>query len=316
MASFIKQFILFLLPITLFLVGVEYTVTKGLQKTGYKHFKEWNEAYNGSVNADLLIMGSSRAWTTISSKVLESSLGLNTYNLGINGHNFYLQKLKFDTYTIKNQHPKYIIQSLDTKTLERREDLYDYQQFLPFLEDKQVEKATKAYRGLGYEDYFIPSFRYRKDHDLIKVGLQEFLGVRHYENNKFKGFYAYDMEWSEASMKILKNNYPNHIEVHDSSVNAFEQYIKDLKSKRIQLFFVYPPYFYEAQELTTNKDSVLNYYAEIAAKNDIPYWDYSKDSLSFKKELFMDYHHLNRKGAILFTEDLAKKIKSHFASGQ
>lgn len=287
---------------------MDYVVTKGLQKTGYKHFKEWNDSYQGTVNADLLVMGSSRAWTIISPQVLDSVLELNSYNLGINGHNFYLQKIKLDTYCKNNEPPKYIIHSLDTKTLKRREDLYDYQQFLPYLSDGNIKAATKNYEGLGKADYSVPFFRYRKDHDLIKIGVLEMLKLKQHKNNKYKGFYAYDREWSENSMQFLKDNYPNHVKIHKPSVDDFEDYIVDLNKKGIQLFFVYPPYYIEAQDLTSNKDSILNYYVEIAEKHNIPFWDYSNDTLSYQKELFFDFHHVNKSGTKIFTEDLANKI--------
>ena len=52
-------------------------VDAGLRKSRNAYFANWNDLYNSKINADLLIMGSSRAEFHISPKILDSLLTLN-----------------------------------------------------------------------------------------------------------------------------------------------------------------------------------------------------------------------------------------------
>jgi lysophospholipase L1-like esterase len=48
----------------------------------------------------------------------------------------------------------------------------------------------------------------------------------------------------------------------------------------------------------------------IATRFSIPYLDYSPDSLMYHKELFYNTTHLNKKGAEIFTRQLAADLKN------
>ena len=43
MKHFIVNLLIFLLPLIVFLFGIDSVITKGLKKTGWDEYKEWNE---------------------------------------------------------------------------------------------------------------------------------------------------------------------------------------------------------------------------------------------------------------------------------
>ena len=131
MKRFIYNLLLFcLLPLP-FLYGLQMIVDSGLKKSNHLLYAEWNDIYNGEINADLIVMGSSRAELQISPTILDRNLKLNTYNLGISAWTFPMQYARFKIYLKHNAKPRYIVHSLDLQMFSRREDLFNYQQFLP-----------------------------------------------------------------------------------------------------------------------------------------------------------------------------------------
>lgn len=311
MDKILLKLLLFLLPIIVLLYGMDFLVTKGLSKTGYSLYGEWNEVNDGGIDADLVVMGSSRAVVHISPKIIDSLLDVNTYNLGLNGFNFLMHKSRLDFYLEKNSTPKYIIHCLDVHALEKKDELFQDIQFLPYLNNPIIKKLTKQYEGLTLSDYNVPFFRYRKHHDLIKVGLEEFFETKHYSSNKHKGHYTYDQNWVDKPYETLKNKGANKIKPDSMVYYLLDNYLLKAKKNGTEVFLIYPPYFHEAQKLTTNRDTVLKTYKDLAHKYEFPFWDYSNDSLSLDKKYFMDYNHLNKKGMEIFSIRLGNRIYAY-----
>ena len=79
----------------------------------FREYPVWNDIHSGNINADLLIMGSSRAWRHIDPNVLEDSLELSSYNLGMDGQHLPMQLWRYETLLKKNHAPRVIVYSLD-----------------------------------------------------------------------------------------------------------------------------------------------------------------------------------------------------------
>lgn len=313
MGKILLKLFFFLLPVIVLLYGFEYVVTKGLTKTGYSLYGEWNELNDGGIDADLVVMGSSRAVVHVSPFIIDSLLAVNSYNLGLNGFNFLMHKNRLDFYLEKNNPPKYIVHCLDVHALEKKEELFQDIQFLPYLNNPIIKRLTREYEGLTLSDYNVPFFRYRKHHDLIRVGLEEFFDKKHYSSNKKRGHYTYDQDWVDEPYDALKKKYPIEIKVDTAVHQLFTNYLLAAKEQGIKIFLVYPPYFHDAQKITVNRLGILNQYQDLADKYEIPFWNYSNDSLSLDKEYFMDYNHLNKKGMEIFSTRLGKRIKEEIA---
>jgi len=317
MKKFLIQINIFFIPLILIFIISDYIVTKGLQKTKFSDYKEWNEIYSGSIDAGIIINGSSRAWVHVSPKILDSSLNVNSYNLGIDGHTFLLQNFKFQEYLKYNSYPKIVIQTLDIFTLNKRDDLFNFEQFLPFLYKNDVRKITSKYNGFEKTDYFIPFYRY-KNLDIIKIGFLEYFSVSNFINNfkpyldnKQKGYKGFDNVWDSSFDEFKKNNpYGLSYNIDSNTVELFNQFLLKCKKLNIKVLFVYTPEYIENQELTINRDEIFKIYNDFATKYDIEFLDYSKDTISYQKDYFYNSQHLNKKGSELFTEKLANDIKT------
>ena len=311
MKKFIVKLIILLISVFIILSIMEYITNYGLKKTRIHNFGEWNDIYNSQINANLLILGSSRAWVEISPRIIDSVLHVNSYNLGMDGTHFDLQNERFKIYLQHNVKPKQIIMTLDLFTLVKRDDLFDELQFYPYINDSIVFNILVQHKGiLEKMNFNFPYFRYLNDTELREVGFNEFFNFAHYNSYKYKGYKSNDSKWNNE-FELFKNNNSKGIrwKFNVDLINQFISFIQYCKQNNIKIIFVYPPEYYEAQLLTINRKEIMSFYANIAAKNKLLFLDYSNDSICNNKKYFYNSQHLNTIGAVLFSKKLVEDIK-------
>ena len=151
MKKFLINLLYFIAPIILMSYFLDIFISKNLLKSNFyaqKEYSTWNDLFNKKINSDVVIYGSSRAWVHLSPQIISDNLKVPSYNLGIDGHNFWLQYLRHKLLLKYNTKPKLIIHSLDVFTLQKKKELYNSEQFLPYiLYNKELEKSILDYEG-------------------------------------------------------------------------------------------------------------------------------------------------------------------------
>ncbi len=295
----------------LLLLGIQYIIDAGLRKSRHEKFTEWNDIYQSKINADMIIMGSSRAVVHISPKILDSALELNSYNIGLDGWSFKMQNGRFRIYLQHNRKPKYIVQNVDVFLLTKPKQLYNYQQFLPYLNDTLIKQYTKGYEGeFTNFHYYLPLYKFNGCMEIAAEGLLSFFGVNRHKPVRYKGFEPMKKEW-DGTFDEYKKMYPQGrpMPVDTSNKHEFFAFLDFCKKENIKVILVFTPELTEGQKYTTNRDEVVEMYQEFADKYGIPFLNYSNDSLSYRKDLFYNSQHLNDKGATLFSYKLAEDLK-------
>lgn len=312
MKRLISKILLFiLLPLPL-LYGLQIIVDRGLKESNHDLYAEWNDVYNGAINADLIIMGSSRAVHHISPAILDERLNINTYNLGISAWTFPMQKARFETYLKRNAKPRYIVHSIDLHMLSRREDLFNYQQFLPYLDDADIRAATKGYKGeFGAAQYYLPMFKYNGNLNLAAAGILSFFDLAEMRRTSVKGYREQNLEW-DGSFDVFKKKFPDgYAHAFDERVaEEFEAYLEFCKKNDIKIIMVFSPEYFELRPFITNREKIMSVFRNYSKKHDVPFLDYSNHSISFDKTLFYNSEHLTSEGAELFTEILAQDLRN------
>ena len=311
MKRFISNLLLFcLLPLP-FLYGLQMIVDSGLKKSNHLLYAEWNDIYNGEINADLIVMGSSRAVYHFSPTILDRDLKLNTYNLGINAWTFPMQNARFKIYLKHNTKPRYIVHSLDLQMFSRREDLFNYQQFLPYLDDDDIKSAAKGYKGeFGPAQYYFPMFKYNGNLDLAAAGFLNFFNLTKTERVTEKGYLGQQLEW-DGSFEIFKKKFPDgYLQPFDGKVaEEFDEYLNYCKANDIKVVLVFSPEYFELHPLIVNRKKVMDVFRDFSTKYGIPFLDYSNHPIALNKTYFYNSEHLTKEGAELFTEVLAQDLK-------
>jgi hypothetical protein len=309
MKKFGLTVLLFFIPL-LILAGLgDYILNQSLRKSNHKYFVVWNDLVSGKINSEIVVYGTSRARAHINSKILEDTLKLSTYNLGIDGYTFDMEYCRHELVLKNNKKPSYIIQTLDYHMLGKINDLYLYEQFYPYFNNEIILKTIKKYNGFNWWDYHLPLVRYYGSQKEIFSALNILIRPSHNKGNRYKGFYNFDQVWTNDLEKAKKSKKTITQKIDKKSEILFEKYIEDTKKSGIHMIFVYTPEYIEGQQFVSNREEIMALYKKLATRYDIPFIDYSSDPMCFNKDYFYNAEHLNLKGANFFSKILASDLK-------
>lgn len=311
MRVFLKK--LFLLIISLLLLSfVLDSLFSGILKKSLSYadseFPVWNDLYNGKINSDIVVYGSSRAWRHIDPTMISDSLHIAAYNLGINGHSFKSQYFRHFLLLKYNMKPKIILQTLDVTTFEKNSDLYNPDQYLPYmLNNKEMKLMT--YNGYPSFDYSIPMARYFGKKEAFIEILKLLLRPSGNKPVRIRGYHYNDLTWNNDLLKAQQELGSFEIKSDSAMILLFEKYLKECIQEKLKVVFVYSPEFIEGQKFVSNRSNILTLYYKFSKQYNIPFLDYSNDSMSFHKEYFYNSGHLNKKGSEIFTGKLIDDLR-------
>jgi hypothetical protein len=247
----------------------------------------------------------------ISPQILDSTLHLNTYNLGMDGASLRLQYERFKIYLKYNKKPKYIIQEVGyTSTLVRSDVLQGPSQYLPYLSDPDVWNIVTHYQSsLSNLDRYFPLYKYNNEFVIAKEGIMSFMG-KGVKAVKYKGYQGQDKRWDSSFHNFLMSNPEGSSwPVEPAAVTVFRQYLDFCKANDIKVIIVYPPAFIQSMDYVKNKEEILGVFNSLSAEYHIPFHNYMFDSLNYSRDNFYNSQHLNRQAAEIFSYKLAKDIE-------
>ncbi|MBL7905221.1 MAG: hypothetical protein JNL22_09395 [Bacteroidales bacterium] len=302
----------FLIPVFIFIFLAEWFLTGQLKQSREGEYAVWNDIFNSEVNSEIIVHGSSRAMVHMDSQIISDSLQVSCYNLGINGHNFWLQYLRHKELLKYNIKPKLIIHSVDVFTLTKRPDLFNAEQFLPYmLNNEEIEYFTNSYKGFKYYDYHIPLIRYTGKYKTIGKVFNELINSEPPDSCRQRGYAPQDHTWND-DLEKAKLKFPDFkVQIDTASYKLFDEYIRECLAKDIEVVIVYTPEFIEGQDFVKNRSEILGIFRNFAEQYHLKFLDYSSDAISYNKDYFYNASHLNRKGSELFTKKLVYDLKKY-----
>lgn len=317
MRKFFEILFKFLFPLILFAYPLDIFISKNLLKsnTSPGNYKTWNDIYNGTVNSELLIYGSSRASMHIDPTILEDSLNYKAYNFGILGHNFSTQYLRHLEYLKYNPPPKHIILCIDLFSLEKRVDLYESNQFLPYmLWNHNMRNYTNSYKVFSLQDYYVPLIRYLGKTSAIRKALESVFTYKKNGAFKYKGYRSTNSRWNNDMFKESVKRGGTEINIDSTSLSLFDKFLIECAEKNVQVTLVYTPEFIDGQKFVVNRKEIFSMYQNYAIKYNLTLLNYANDSICSKKKYFYNSLHLNKTGAEFFSKKLGHDLKglSHF----
>jgi hypothetical protein len=305
---------IFFLPVAVLAYGLDILISSTLVRSNdYAdgEFPVWNDLYNGKVNADIIIFGASNALRGLDTEVLEKRTGAPTYSLAVNGLNFRIQYLRFRLLLARNKKPKLIINAVSAATLEKTPELYNPDQFLPFLlYNKSLENVLDEYRDFKKADYNIPLIRYFGKKEAFIDILKLLVKPSSNRTRRIKGYMPNDQEWTSDLEKAKAVSATREFVLDTSLVTLFNKYVTECKDQNIGLVFVNMPEYIEGQSYVANRDEMLAPIFKSSMGNQISFFNYLKDSISCDKKYFFNTGHLNKYGAEVFTNRLIDDMMS------
>jgi hypothetical protein len=280
-------------------------IQEGLKTSNYREITKWNEVIQGGIDAEILIVGSSRALVHFDCEYIEKLTGKTCYNLGFDGTTYPLQKLMLELYLSKNKKPKELIWSLDFHSFSFDADFYGFEQLVPYQDNPSIRKILDLHETPSYQ-FYIPVFRYSYNPKMKVIGLYSFFGKYEREPVVKNGFQKQDKVW-DGSFEQFKKEITDCYEVviEDVVYQDFLELNKRLNEKS-KVLWVVTPYFIEFQNLVCNRIQIVQNWGTTSTFLDIPLMDFSQNQISTKKENFYNSTHLSRKGVYQFMGELAK----------
>lgn len=312
MKLFLKNIFVFALPFLSLCFFLDLYISQTLKTRNSFSKGEnlvWNDIYNGNFyETEAFIYGSSRAWVHIDPEILAENLHINFSNLGIDGHNFYLQYFRHLELIENYNFPEIIIYSVDEFTLAKRKDLYNYDQFLPYmLGNSKMEKFLTSYKGFSKMDFYFPLLRYIGEDDIFYTA---FFKDDENEPVRIKGYQGVDKSWNSDLDKAKNSIEPFHVEIDSISLVLFKTFLQKAKKCNTQIIFVYTPEFIQGQEIIENRSEILGIYENLSNDLNIPFLDYSNHRISYEKQYFYNAMHMNKRGSEIFSQELAEDLQN------
>ena len=305
---FVKIVILGVILIITGFVG-DIITTAGLMKTGdfysngAEEYTTWNEIISSNIEADLIINGNSRAYKHVNPFILDEILNLKTYNIGMSGGSIEKQYIRYLTFEKYNEKPKYIIQEVDFWTLEISNSVDDrILPYIPYLAGK--EYLNKKYKNNSYLHFY----RYMKRYDFIIRGFLEFFNIKHFPEVRKRGFFETDLQWNSYEFSQIIKGDSLISKKQNEAIEVFDNYLLHCKKNNIQVILVISPVYYKATKFFKDSNELLDLYRSYSEKYNIPFFDYSNDTICYDTTYFYNAMHLNKKGSELYSIKLAQDI--------
>lgn len=309
MKRFIIKTIVFALAILLLAIVADYAISNGLKRTERGHFYTMNALMNKKMNADIVVLGNSRAVGSYDTHVLDNVLGVNSRNLGVSAQPFGVSYLRWQLYHRNNTNPKLLIVNIDFRELRMVTRGCEKEQYYPYITDTLVRPYFDLY-GFTWAEKHIPMYRYRGDYKLMSIGLGELLHFRHdRKGNYYKGYTNENTKWDGRNLNYLLSKGKIKGQCEPEAVRLLEHFLEETHCEGIPVVFVYAPIYKRLKDNLAEEETRAAY-QDLSQKYHIPMLDFSEIGFYSDTTFFMNGHHVNRKGAELFTEKLAITIDS------
>ena len=283
-------------------IPFDYAFSNFLTHSKARKYVVWNDIIYGSVNADLLVLGSSRAWVQYDTHILDSMLSINSYNLGIDGSCFNRQMLRYNTYShYQNHTPNLVLINVDYVSTLGWTIGYEHEQFFPYFQNRYTRNEMRKIEPFSVGELYLPMFRY------YKQGVYSVFLESSNDTTIYKGYEGQDDKWDGTKCSEIESF---HFGKNEKTEQAFDVFLGQLKEQGVKVVFVYAPIYIG---LTYKVDNLSECYATFQSYSDkyqIPVLDYTYYYLSYDTTYFYNATHLNKKGSELFTAKLCHDLDS------
>lgn len=311
MRLFLRKILIGILLLAVLATALDYCISSGLSRMEDYRFQTWTSIVKGGNEHNVIIMGNSRGFSHFDPEIIDSMCGVDSYCLGIGGYPINVQMARWNIYKNHNQMPEAIIYNVDPMTFAQIKDVrhqHESEAFFPLVYDQSSRKELKKI-GYGMGELYVPLYRYLGYQQVIKNGLFEFLGLRHYTSwPSYKGYRPETGPWNGEE---LKKRLPAPSDFDKESMAMFEDYLSECKQKGIKVVMVFSPLYSEAVEKITNIHDWREYYSQLSQKYGCCYLDYLDNPICRDTSNFRVSFHLNEKAAQEFTTILCEDLNSN-----
>ena len=190
MKKFLCSILWFIVPTYIILAIGDYLYSSKAIESNLFHIESWYDLVQGIIDADIIVMGNSRAFVHVDPNILDSILGKSAYNLAFDGSSINRQIEKYNIFRKYNRKPELIIQNIDHITLINVVG-YEREQFYPYFWNKNMRKEFINSEPFTVWEKYVPLYRYYHNLDIHAIyGL-----LTRKTRRQVKGYQGKDLQW-------------------------------------------------------------------------------------------------------------------------
>lgn len=265
------------------------------------------ELLSDTLQADILIMGNSRALCAYNPMCIEAITGLRTWNIGVSGQPFGISYLRYQLYSEHNRKPQILLLNIDNNELEMIDNGFGREDYYPYFDNELIQPYLPLY-GFSWADIHLPLYKYRGDYKLIGYGLMANLGIYPMAQCQHtQGFYNEDTAFDGTALEEVLQSGNIKVSQEKAAIQLLDSFLTELSQDSIRVLFCYAPQYtplFEHLEI----DSLMNSYQRIADRHGIVIMNYARLPWCNDTCFFYNANHINRKGAELFSTQLAEDL--------
>lgn len=286
--------------------GLDVLITYNLRHSDARMFNTYNAIYSDSLRCDAVIMGSSRGQVQYDPRILDSVVGLNCYNLGVDGRCIDAEVVIYNAYRRHASKPQLVIQNIDWSTLQMSNG-YEREQYLPYLNKDDLYEQTSKNEGFTWADRWLPLVRYAGYRNVIMEGLGLPAKMAR-PGNIYKGYIAVDAPWEGQAFRQIDTL---GFDCDPEAVDIFDRYLLQCYDEGIRVVLVYAPiYIGVTRKMGSAVQEMFDLYQSFANQYGCDILNYTYDSICFDTLNFYNASHLNCRGAEQFSIKLANDLKA------
>ena len=301
MKKFLIKVIVFFAIVFVIAWALDWMICQGLLKMEDYRFQDYSAMLKGGMEHEVLIMGNSRGKSHYDPYLIDSLGNTSSFSIGCEGYPLSVQLVKYNLYREHNKKPAIIIQELDYATLRMVDDVrhqHQSEQFFPLIYDRGMRDRLKDI-GYGLGELCIPLYRMYGYQQVIKNGLLEFTGLKHYVSRPaYKGHRPEEGDWDGNGLREME---PETLRISKESQELLEDYLSRCRADSIQVVLVYSPMYLGAKEKLIGLDQVLDGFKETAERYGFTYLNYLDCPICNDTSNFCVSVHMNPEATKEFT---------------
>lgn len=292
--------------------ALQQTVDFGLKRLNTHSATQTSvsELLSDTLNADIVVMGNSRALCSYNPAVLEHTTGKKVWNIGVSGQPFGISYMRYQLYALHNKKPQLVIINIDNNELDMIANGFGREEYYPYFSDSVIQSCFDLY-GFTWKHKYIPMYKYFGDYKLIGYGVLSAAGIYPFPPQKhYHGFSNSNHVFDGENMRNkLAADSLISVEHSEEAICLLKRFIEDSQRENIRLLFCYAPQY---QELYKHLmlDSCMHVYKQMSEKYNIPLVDYSSVSWAGDSTYFYNANHVNLHGSEVFSAYLAHDLDS------
>lgn len=308
MTHFLKKICLFLTIWFFICIATDFIVTSIIRHSKTRIIVVWEDIVKSTINADIIVLGSSRADCGYNPVIIEKKIGKRCYNLAMYGKTVDMDFLRYNLYKQYTPNkPNIILWDVFHNTFCYSGRWMD-EQFTPYIFYKDVWNSICNERHkYCYSDRFIPLLRYWKRKGIFQYALHNT-----FDTCVYNGYCARSYLWDQhtlADLEVIEDN-SIYCSYNDNLINSFNNKLIEIKKDSINVILVYSPLYFDGQSKIKDLDNLVSFYSQLAEKNDCVFLNYLDHPICKDSTLFHNAEHLNSSGADVFSELLAHDLDS------